>query len=231
MGKIINYLAIIPARGGSKRIPNKNLVLINKKPLIYYTIKAALGAKKINEVVVSTDNLKIATYAKKIGATVPFLRPAEIAQDKSLVIDALSHAAKQLEEKGEKIENIILLQPTSIFRTEKHLTEAIKEYERLKPDTLTSVSEAREHPYYGWRVKNKEIVPLFGKRTQILGRHALPEIVFENGAIYIFKRALLKKGTIYGKKIVPYFMDEVSSLDIDTIADLKYAQYLKESPK
>lgn len=221
------YLAIIPARKGSKRIFNKNLKILVGKPLIYYTIQAALKSKKISKIIVSTDSKKIAKYTSSLGIEIPFLRPKKLATDKSPVINTILHVLKKLKNKGITVNNIVLLQPTSPFRTNKHIDESIRLYEEKKADTLISVKDLKEHPYWAWGInKNQHLKPFFPKKYMSMERYKLSKAFIENGAIFITKRSNLKLNSIYGKRIIPYIMDEDASIDIDTVNDWLYAEYL-----
>ncbi len=226
MSLTIPYLAVIPARGGSKRIPRKNLILLAGKPLIAYTVEAATSSRKLSRSIVSTDDDEIASVAKQFGAEVPFLRPAELAQDKSAVLDTINHALSHFERQGDRINAVVLLQPTSPFRTGKHIDEAIDLFESSGADTVTAVCNAREHPYYAWTVENGRLQPFFSLEKQMTARQDLPPAVMENGSIYVLKRSLLKSGTLYGEKIFPFFMGRDASLDIDTTEELSIAEYL-----
>jgi CMP-N-acetylneuraminic acid synthetase len=222
----MNYYAIIPARGGSKRIPRKNLVLLGGKPLIAHTIEAAMSSKKISRSIVSTDDDEIASVAKQFGAEVPFLRPAELAQDRSAVLDAINHAVVHLEHRGDRIDAVVLLQPTSPFRTGKHIDEAIALFESSGADTVTAVCNAREHPYYTWTIENGRLRPFLSLEKQMTARQDLPLAVIENGSIYVIKRSLIAENRIYGSSIVPYVMPLGNAVDIDTDDDLQWAQFL-----
>ena len=222
----MNYYAIIPARGGSKRLPRKNIALLNRKPLIAYTIEAAISSKKLSRSIVSTDDEEIASVAKQFGAEVPFLRPTELAQDKSSVLDALNHALAHLERQGDRIDAVVLLQPTSPFRAGKHIDEAIALFESSDADTVTAVCHAREHPYYAWTVENGRLRPFFSLEKQMTARQDLPPALVENGSIYVVKRTVLAKNTLYGHNILPYMMSSATAIDIDTIDDLHWAEYI-----
>src|SRR5437762_12313177 len=120
------YLGLIPARGGSKRIPGKNLISLGGKPLIAHTIEAARKSKKLSKVLVSTDDERIADYSRSLGADVPFLRPRELARDQSPTFDAAWHAVMSVEkQRGARVDAVVLLQPTSPFRTSSHIAESI----------------------------------------------------------------------------------------------------------
>lgn len=223
------YLAIIPARGGSKRIPRKNLVLLGEKPLIAYSIEAAKKSKKISKIIVSTEDEEIAEYSRKLGLEVPFLRPKELAQDTSTQNEVILHTLNEVESQNVKIDAVVLLQPTSPFRTETHIDESIKLFEVTGADTVTSVRKSKEHPFYTWTLKNDELVPFFLFKQQYTIRQELPPAFIENGAVYVISRNVLNEGKIYGKKIVPYIMDEQSSIDIDTHDDLLHAESIINS--
>jgi CMP-N-acetylneuraminic acid synthetase len=222
----MNYYAIIPARGGSKRLPRKNIALLNRKPLIAYTIEAAISSKKLTRSIVSTDDEEIASVAKQFGAEVPFLRPTELAQDKSSVLDALNHALAHLERQGDRIDALVLLQPTSPFRTGKHIDEAIALFESSDADTVTAVCHAREHPYYAWTIEDDRLRPFFSLEKQMTARQDLPPAFVENGSIYVVKRTVLAKNTLYGHNILPYMMSSATAIDIDTFDDLHWAEYI-----
>lgn len=224
-GKELRYLAIIPARGGSKRVPRKNLRLLGGKPLLAYTIDAARQSRFLNRIIVSTDDKEIAELALSSGAEVPFLRPSELAQDHSSVISALQHVVDNIEKDGSAVHAVVLLQPTSPFRTAAHIDEAIALFEASGADTVTAVHESREHPYYSWTLDDKRLVPFFSKKHQAMVRQELPCAMVENGSIYIIKRSLLGSGKLYGENTRPYLMDDHSSLDIDTMEDLRWGEF------
>ncbi len=220
-----NYLGVIPARGGSKRLPGKNIRLLNGKALIIYSIEAALSSERLAEHIVSTDDEMIAACARENGGNVPFIRPAELAQDSSSSIEVLLHALQETE-KEMNIDALVLLQPTSPFRTSKHIDEAISLFESSGADTVISVCHPEEHPYYTWKMKDDHFTPFFSMKEMTCPRHELPESYIVNGGIYIVKKEYLKQGKIYGQKIVPYVMDRQLSVDIDSEEDFLLAEYL-----
>jgi len=220
------YLAVIPARGGSKRLPGKNIALLNEKPLIAYTIEAAKQANRLLRTVVSTDDLEIAAIARQWGAEVPFLRPPSIATDASPMLGVIEHVLHHLEQAGDVVNTVVLLQPASPFRTSRHIDEALELFERTGADTVTSVCNARHHPYYSWTMQGGELIPFFSLEHQAMTRQELPPAFFENGAIFVIRRAVIARGTLYGGKTVPYLMDYRSSIDIDTHDDMLFAGYL-----
>lgn len=222
------YIGIIPARGGSRRLPGKNIALLNKKPLIAYTIEAAQQANSLSRTLVSTDDPEIGDVARLYSAEVPFLRPAAIAADDSSMLAVIEHTLHHLEPSEDLIDAVVLLQPTSPFRTGRHIDEALELFERTGADTVTSVRIAHEHPYYSWTQKcgEESIVPFFTLKEQLLSRQDLPPAFVENGAIYVIRRSLLVQETLYGARVVPYMMDNRCSLDIDTLEDFQYAEFV-----
>ena len=220
------YLGVVPARAGSKRIPGKNLVALGGIPLIDYTLKAAAAARRLGAVVVSTDSEAIAARARSLSAVVPELRPAEIAGDLSPVVAALQHALAAFERTGSRVDAVVLLQPTSPFRTPEDIDRAIELFEREGADTVTAVRPSQDHPYWVWRERGETIVPFFSQAEISMDRSALPKAFTENGAVYVMRRELVDAGRIYGARVVPYVMDVLDSVDIDTPADLEWAEHL-----
>jgi len=220
------YLGIIPARGGSRRIPRKNLQPLAGKPLLAYTVDAARGAHRLCDVVVSTDDAEIARYAASLGLEVRSLRPAPFARDDSPVIEALRHELALYEADHAGVDAVVLLQPTSPFRGSGHIDDAIALFERSDADTLTAVRPGKEHPYWAWKRAGDEIVPFHGLREIVLDRSQLPEVYVENGAVYVIRRSLVVQGEFYGGRIVPYVMDPYGSTDIDTPEDLARAEFM-----
>lgn len=206
-------------------MPRKNLCLLEGKPLLSYTIEAAHQSHLLDRIIVSTDDSEIAELAASLGAEVPFIRPAELSQDNSSIISALQHVVGNIEKDGTVINAVVLLQPTSPFRKAVHIDEAIKLFEASGADTVTAVRESREHPYYSWTLSEKKLVPFFSMKHQSMARQELPPAMVENGSIYVIKRSLLDSGKLYGEYTVPYLMDNHSSLDIDTMEDLHWAEF------
>jgi CMP-N-acetylneuraminic acid synthetase len=226
------YLGIIPARGGSKRVPGKNIRTLGGIPLIAYTIKAAAGSTRLGRTVVSTDSEQIAGIAREWGGDVPFLRPTDIAGDTSLPIDTILHAIRVIEADERRVDAVVLLQPTSPMRTAGDIDAALGIFESTRADTVTAVCRAREHPYYAWRPDSAGIKPFFSMREMTLGRNELPEALVENGSIFIVRRPVVDRRTLYGEVVVPYTMDARSSVDIDTAEDMLIAEmYLSEAEK
>ena len=213
-------LAVIPARGGSKGIPGKNIKDLYGQPLISYTIQAALDCKKIDRVVVSTDSEKIAGVAKKYGADVPFLRPAALAID--AVIDVL-------ERLQETYEYVVLLQPTSPLRTAEDIEKAIDKAIASGKD-VASVSLVKEHPVLMREIgADGVLVPLLSGGSTIR-RQDMKEIYRVNGAVYVNRVADLTKDTSFNDNPVGYVMPVERSIDIDEESDFLLAEHFMPIP-
>lgn len=223
----IDYLAIIPARGGSKRLPGKNIKPLGDKPLIAWSIESALNAKHIDQTIVSTDSEEIAAIGKKYGAEIPFIRPADIAGDQSSVVDALRHAVSFFENSGINIKNIVLLQATNPFRTGEQIDSAIKAFEEKQADSLTSVSPAKNHPYYALKGGTQDLEPFFDVEKLSMRAFELPPACYENGAVFIMSRDTIMNHGIYGpKSMIIAFDDPALVIDIDTEHDFSLAEFL-----
>lgn len=221
-------LVIIPARGGSKGVPRKNIKLLNSKPLIAYTIDAALGCFSPEVVCVSTDDLEIKEVVENLGLAVPFLRPEKLASDSAGSYEVLIHALNEYEKNGYEADTIILLQPTSPFRTAEHLKEALELYkQQIDCEMVVSVKETISNPYY---VHFEESEKGYLKKllnSNYTRRQDCPKVFEFNGAIYIISvKALKQKKLNEFTRIVKYEMDDASSHDIDTMFDWHFAEFL-----
>jgi len=221
-------LVVIPARGGSKGVPGKNIKKLNGTPLINYTVRAAREVFQDRDIIVSTDSPAIKSVVEKTGLEVPFLRPEALATDNAGTHEVLLHAIDFMEKKGIKNETLILLQPTSPFRTSDHIKEAFKLYDK-ELDMVVSVKETQSNPYYVLKEENEEGFLETSKSGDYKTRQECPKVWELNGAIYIINVASLKKKTISQfKKVKKYVMDEISSLDIDTPMDWEIAKIFRE---
>lgn len=222
-------LAIIPARGGSKQLPGKNILNLNGKPLIAYSIVAALEARQVDACYVTTDDAEIADTARQLGAGV-VRRPYDLALDHALTADAVTHLIKTLRGRDTAFEytHLVLLQPTSPLRNAGHVDEAISLYVSSRARCLMSMVEAEHHPYKAFRVEDcGRLVPLFGAAYLSRPRQKLPKILRQNGAIYIMPiKAFLESQTFYCEPMVPYIMPANQSVDIDRREDFLYAQMI-----
>lgn len=224
-------LVVIPARGGSKGVPRKNIKLLNGKPLIQYTIEAARGVFADNQICVSTDDQEIKTVVENMGLSVPFLRPKHLASDTAGTYEVLLHAVEFYENKGYYPDTLILLQATSPFRTAQHLQEALALYDTTC-EMVVSVKETKSNPYYilreenvqGWLVKSKE--------GNFISRQDCPKVYELNGAIYIINIDALKSKPLHEfTKMRKFEMDEMSSHDIDNPIDWIVAEALIQYKK
>lgn len=220
-------LVIIPARGGSKGIPHKNIKPLAGKPLIHYTIDVARQIVPDEDICVSTDDNEIVKCVEDYGLKVPFVRPAELATDTAGSYGVLLHALGFYEEKGIFYDNIILLQNTSPFRNAEHVREAMKLYTQ-DIDMVVSVKKAEANPYYGCYEENKDGYLHVSKGEGIYTRRQdAPEAYCYNGAIYIINPDSLKKMPLSKfPHRVKYVMDDLHSVDLDTIIDWKFAEFL-----
>ena len=220
------YLGVIVARGGSKRLPGKNIKLLGSKPLIGYSIEASLASKRLTKVIVSTDDPKIANECSNFGLPVPFLRPANLAEDNSSVIEVLLHALNTIEQDSNfRFDALVLLQATSPFRTAEHIDSAIEKFEKSNADTLTSVSIAMQHPYWAWKELERDYLePAFSLDQMSKQRNDLPAMFFENGAIFIVRTSLIRQLKMYGKKITYLRIEGDAAIDIDTPDDFIWAE-------
>ena len=224
--KINKVVGVIPARGGSKGLPNKNILCLGGKPLIAWTIEAALSSKHIDKVIVTTDSPEIASISESYGADIPFVRPANLATDSSQTIDVLKHSILEM---GSDYGTTVLLQPTSPFRSSKHIDEAMSlfwNYDRCA--TLVSVCRPTKSPYLSFvEDSGGSLEPLFSKRY--LGRRQDVPVTYSlNGAIYIMRSEdIMKKDSIFDEgEILKYEMSQFDSIDIDCALDLEYANFL-----
>jgi N-acylneuraminate cytidylyltransferase len=221
----MKLLFLIPARGGSKGLPNKNIRLLSGKPLIAYSIEAALDCYPDSEVCVSTDSLEIGAIAQKYGAKVPFLRPNHLASDSSTTEDVIVHAINFYLDNGLRFDYVIYLQPTSPLRRKEDILNAIAE---IKDDTelLVSVKETDANPYYVLFEEDNNGVLAKVKTGIFTRRQDCPKVYELNGSIYIVNtQLLLEKGyqRLSMRKIV---MEKRFSIDIDDIIDFKIAEIL-----
>ena len=219
-------IAIIPAKKYSSRLKNKNLKLLNGKPLIYYTIKAALKSKYITKVLVSTDSKKIAKMSQKMGAEVPFIRPKKLTKSNTTLAEVCVHALEFLQKsEKKKINSILALQPTSPLRTYKDIDKAIKIFKRYRVEFLTSFTKTKPSEWLYHHCKNKIFKKII-KSSGADNSQNLKQTLILNGAIYIYKTKSLYKKKINKNLISGIIMPNNRSVDIDYLEDFNYAEYL-----
>lgn len=226
----MKILAVIPARGGSKGVPRKNIRELAGKPLIAWTIEAALAAADLDRVTVSTEDEEIAEVARQYGAEVPFMRPAELAADDSTTLAALRHAVAQMAKiEGYHPDAVMTLQPTSPLRTPQHIKEAIALFEAdPSADSLVSCIEVPHifHPLSVMRLNKSGHLKPYLDDAQPTRRQEKEAVFARNGAAIYLTRTECLDNFIFGGNLIGYPMDTVSSLDIDVEADFAVAAKL-----
>lgn len=224
-------IAIIPARGGSKGLPGKNIKTLLGKPLILYTIEAALKSKSINRIILSTDDKKIVDAVKNYNIEVPFLRPKELATDNALAIDNYIYTIDRLnKEFNEKISEFIVLQPTSPLRLPQDIDAAVELFKDKAADSVLSFCEALHPPQWAKKIlPNNKIEDYFNLNINNKNRQELETAYMPNGAIFVFKLSLLKEERLYySDKTFPYIMPYERSVDIDSQVDFDFAEFLMQ---
>ncbi len=232
-------LAIIIARGGSKGIPKKNLYPLLGKPLIAWTIEAALAAKNVDRVIVSTDSEEIAAVARAHGAEVPFLRPIELAQDTTPDFPVYHHALTWLEENEGYIPHaIVQLWATSPYRKSNHIDEAIELLtQHPDADSVRSVTKPSQTPFKMWRRDvGPYLAPLLSKeypetytdmRPHELPRQTLPETLVQTGYLAVIRRKTIVDGnSMMGDRVVPFYHDPELYTEFDSLADLLHTEHV-----
>lgn len=228
----MKFLGLIPARGGSVRVKNKNILPLAGRPLIDYTIQAALDSHVLDRVLISTDSQEIADIARKAGAEVPFLRPAVIATKDATEYEFHRHALEWLAtHEGYHPDYIVNLYPTTPFRSAASIRRAVEAVAMNKEaDGLRSVIRCSEHPYKMWMKDGKYLkyfVDADDPAVHTLSYHLLPEVMIQNASIYIIRsRTVLEEGVTIGKRMLAFEMDEKESVDINNPLDFEFAEFL-----
>jgi CMP-N-acetylneuraminic acid synthetase len=228
-------LAVITARGGSKAVPRKNVLPLGGKPLIAWTIEAARAAKRIDRVILSTDDDEIAEIGRRFGCDVPFKRPAELAGDTSHHPEVMIHAARFMAESlGEFYDTIMCLQPTVPFRKPAHIDEAIGAFFSTGADSLISLKSQDYPPWWMFSLQNGRIHPAFDYKPGVnvfnLERQEFPKVYRPNGAIYLtWTESLIRHHRLVNPDDCTYYvMQDVDSVDIDTFGDFAAAEAMLE---
>ena len=222
-------LAVIPARGDSKGIPRKNLYPLNGKPLIAYTIEAALKSKLLTRSIISTDSEEIAEVAEKFGGDVPFIRPNVLASDTASSIDVVKHAMKELEKAdGVRYNYAVLLQPTTPLRLSGDIDKVIQKLISTQCDTvITMVDVGAYHPARMYRIENDRLLGIMEESIAMRRRQDLPPIYIRSGDIYACKRNIIfNRNTMLGNDCRPLVIPSNRAVNIDTLEDLLFAEYL-----
>ena len=218
-------LAVIPARGGSKGVPHKNIKQLAGKPLIAWTIEAARQSKYITTTIVSTDDEEICAVAKEYGAEVPFIRPPHFAEDDTPGVAPILHAIEQCP----NYDYVVVLQPTSPLRTTEDIDGAIEKMLTHERDFCVSVAEATQSPYWMYTLKDENNMQPLIDKPLVVRRQDLPKAYILNGAVYVAKVEELKKTeTFLTPETVAYEMPEERSFDIDVERDFYICERMKE---
>lgn len=212
-------LGLIPARGGSKGVPHKNRRLVAGKPLISYSIDAALFSKRLTQIVVSTDDPEIAEIARGAGVTLVD-RPSELAGDASPVIDAVRHALQSVQNRGfSAVDGVVLLQPTTPLRTADDIDRAVDLYFLHGRKPVCSVYRCEDnHPARMYTIEHGRLLSLMPEMSA-MRRQDLPHVYHRNGALYVFGQRQVDDGTIIDRDMTPYVMSQHASVNIDTELD------------
>lgn len=217
------HVAVIPARGGSKSIPRKNLAEVAGKSLLAWAAEAALAARRVGRVVLSTDDEEIADAGRALGLDVPFLRPAHLALDETPILPVLLDLMGKLEGERTQVTSLVLLQPTSPLRTAVHIDEAIALFESAGADTVVSITEVphRFNPLSVMAMEEGLLRPFLPEGAALLRRQDKPRVFARNGpAVLVVSPAQIRRGALYGERTCGYVMDDESSLDVDEPKDL-----------
>ena len=221
-------LGLVPARGGSKGIPDKNVNLLPLagRSLLDYVATAAKGSGIVHRIVLSTDSERIAAEGARVGLEVPFLRPAELARDDSPMLPVIEHAVEWLERNGWSPEIIVLLQPTSPLRTPAHIRHAVHQLRASGADSVVSVVELPKHlsPDYVMRIDGGRLLPFLPEGTGITRRQDARPAFARDGTVYAFWRRTLREWrTIYGETCSPLVIPAAESITLDTLDDWEEA--------
>ncbi len=224
----MKVLGIIPARGGSKGVPRKNIRLLAGKPLLAYSAESALAAKRLDHVILSTDDDEIAEAGRSLGIDVPFIRPVELSDDKAPTFPVVVHAVRHMEDLGMKFDAVCLLQPTNPLRTAQDIDACVELLETTGADSVISVLRV-PHQYNPkwvyWQNALGEMTLSTGESSPVARRQDLPPAFHRDGTIYVTRRSVLDEyGHLYGKKVQGYELDPARSVNIDTIDDWELAE-------
>ncbi len=225
----MKIVCIIPARGGSKGIPGKNIKMFLDKPLIAHTIEQAKNSGLIDRIIVSTEDKKIADISKKYGAEVPFFRPKSLAQDRSSTMDALAHAVARIEKDGYPFDIMILLHATAPLRSVEDINNCIELLFKKKASNVFSVSEAHRNPYFNMIEVVRGRVGLV-RTGHFTSRQQAPRIYDMNASIYVWwKDVFMSQKKLFMKNTHIYIMPKERSIDIDSEMDFRIAGFLAKT--
>ena len=226
----MNVLGLIPARGGSKGVPRKNIRQLAGKPLLAYTAEAALASSRLARVILSTDDEEIAEVGRSCGLEVPFLRPAELAEDTTPTLPVVQHAVQFLETRGEQFDAICLLQPTNPLRQTSDIDGCIELLESAEADTVfTMLAVPAEHNPHWVYFKNADgsLSLSTGEATPIPRRQSLPPAFHREGSVYVTRRdVVMVENSLYGARVIGFEIERSRSVNIDNLEDWAKAESL-----
>jgi CMP-N,N'-diacetyllegionaminic acid synthase len=222
----MKILALITARSGSKRLPGKNVKQLGGKPLVEWSIDVAKNISDICDILVSTDDEYIAEVSRNAGATVPWLRPADLSSDTAVSVDVALHALDWYEREYGKVDGLLLLQPTSPLRSRETVLRGIADFSEGEGQTVIGVSPAESHPMLCFSVNDKEMRPFIPSGGLHLRSQDLPAAYVINGAFYLITPDVLRaENSFYSEDMMPLIMDKAKEgIDIDTEWDWKIAE-------
>jgi CMP-N-acetylneuraminic acid synthetase len=223
----VKILGLIPARGGSKGVPGKNTRLLAGRPLLAYTAAAAIDSGVLDRVILSTDAADIADCGRRAGLEVPFMRPADLAQDTTPMLPVIEHAVETLARDGWVADAVVLLQPTSPLRTARHIRAAVDLLRSTNADSVVSVVAVPPHlsPDYVMRIEGERLRPFLPEGERVTRRQDARPAYSRDGTVYAFRTGTLRRfGSIYGDDCRPLLVDAAESLSIDTEADWAAAE-------
>ena len=218
---------VIPARGGSRGLVGKNIKPFRGQPLICHTIEAGRRSAVLDRLIVSTDDAAIADVARASGAEVPFMRPADLARDDTPTLPVVQHLVHWLEERGERVEAVVILQPTSPLRDASWIVAAVEKFRETGADAVTTVTAAEENPYWLQRLEGERLHPFLPEGLAIGRRQDLPPLYKLNGAVYVTRRdVLLGEGRILGADTRALVRPRHQSIDIDDALEFRLAEFI-----
>ena len=220
-------LGLVPARGGSKGVPRKNVKMLAGRPLLEYTARAAAASGVLDRVVLSTDSEEIAEVGTRVGLEVPFMRPAALAADDTPMLAVVRHAIEALDERGWRAEIVVLLQPTSPLRRPEHVSAAVRLLRDTNADSVVTVVELPRHlsPDYVMKIEDGRLRPFLAGGAAITRRQDARPAYVRDGTVYVcWRRTIERFDSLYGEDCRPLLIDAADALSIDSPADWAAAE-------
>ncbi len=226
----MKVLGLVPARGGSKGVPGKNTRLLGGKPLLQYTAEAALAARLLSRVILSTENEEIARVGEECGLEVPFYRPPRLAADDTPMLPVVQHAVSWMEDQGERFDAVCLLQPTNPLRRSEDIDACIRLLETTGADAVVTILPvpAEHNPHWVYFENGSGLLRLStGEASPISRRQELPPAYHREGSVYVTRRnVLMNENSLYGKRLAGHLIEAESSVNIDRPSDWDRAEEL-----